>query len=61
MKGERIKTPEELVQAAKDKRAVIMCYGSQHRQPAAWVICMQFSLVMRLLETGIYYYVPLPK
>jgi hypothetical protein len=54
----KIKTLEQLYQAAIAKKAVTV--GMIHRKPtpAAWVICYQGSLLCRLFRTGIYLYKP---
>jgi hypothetical protein len=54
----KIKTLEQLYQAAMAKKAVTV--GMIHRKPtpAAWVICYQGSLLCRLFRTGIYLYKP---
>ena len=54
----KIKTLEQLYQAAIAKKAVTV--GMIHRKPtpAAWVICYQGNLLRQLFRTGIYLYKP---
>ncbi len=54
----KIKTLEQLYQAANAKRAVTV--GMIHRKPtpAAWVLSYQGSLLCKLFRTGIYLYKP---
>ena len=54
----KIKTLEQLYQAANAKRAVTV--GMIHRKPtpAAWVLSYQGSLLCHLFRTGIYLYKP---
>jgi hypothetical protein len=54
----KIKTLEQLYQAALDRRSVTC--GTIHRKPtpAAWVICYQGNLLRQLFQTGIYLYKP---
>jgi hypothetical protein len=54
----KIKTLEQLYQAALDRRSVTC--GRIHRKPtsAAWVICYQGNLLRQLFRTGIYLYKP---
>jgi hypothetical protein len=54
----KIKTLEQLYQAANAKRAVTV--GMIHRKPtpAAWVLSYQGSLLCKLFRIGIYLYKP---
>ena len=60
----RVFSAEQLLKLARERRSVFS--GSPHSNmhyrplPAAWVVNMCFSMVMRMLETGLYVYEPRP-
>ena len=53
----KIKTLEQLYQAAIAKKAVTVGMNLKST-PAAWVICYQGNLLRQLFQTGIYLYKP---
>jgi hypothetical protein len=54
----RIKTIEQLYQAAVDRRCVTIGMIHGKPTPAAWVINLQGSLLRNLFRDGIYLYKP---
>ena len=54
----KIKTLEQLYQAANAKRAVTVGMIHRNPTPAAWVLSYQGSLLRRLFQDGIYLYKP---
>ena len=55
--GKRIKSNRELMRCAKDKKSVC-CPSIGMVQPAAWVINMNFSVVVCRIEQGLFIYLP---
>lgn len=52
MRGKQITKPEELLEAALDRRSVE--WESGRYSPAAIVVNFQFRIVMRMIEKGLY-------
>lgn len=50
-------TPSDLIRLALDKKAVVTS-APKGRIPAAFLISMQFRMVMRYLDSGCYEYTP---
>jgi hypothetical protein len=57
MRGKRIRTLEQLEQAALDRRA-ISCGTIFKRTPAAFMLSMQAREVLRFLRSGMFIYKP---
>jgi hypothetical protein len=61
MIGKQIYTVEQLAQAARDRRSVTGKNGRWHswrHLPAAVVLRMQASVVLNVIEGGLFYYEP---
>lgn len=55
----KIETLKELADVARAGKCVaVPNMSSYHRRPAAWVMSLQGSIILRILESGMYLYVP---
>lgn len=52
----KLLTAQDLIRLAQEKKCVTFSFRSG-RMPAAFLNCMQFNIVMRFLESGVYEYV----
>lgn len=64
-KGKRIRTLEQLAAAAKNRQSIITKHYRwktgevyYHRQPAAWVINTNGSMILYQLQRGMFLYIP---
>ncbi len=49
-------TAQDLIRLSQEKKSVtIVMHG---RMPAAFLVCMQFNIVMRYIQQGVYEYHP---